>query len=154
MRNPIEILSLEDDPLQAEWIRQTIESGVAGSKVNHVGTESEFVARFPGIVAAPPTLILMDVMLRWADPSPNIPERPADVKKGGMRRAGLRCCTRLAANPKTRVIPVILYTVLQSSELTELEKELDMVPPNLLYVQKDSNPAELLKNIRELERGV
>src|ERR1039458_10474172 len=73
MRNPIEILSLEDDPLQAEWIRQTIESGVAGSKVNHVGTESEFVARFPGIVAAPPTLILMDVMLRWADPSPNIP---------------------------------------------------------------------------------
>jgi CheY-like chemotaxis protein len=150
MRNPIEILSVEDDPLQAEWIRQTIESGVSGSKVIHMSTESEFIARFPGIVSTPPKLILMDVMLRWADPSPNIPGRPADVKEGGMRRAGLRCCTRLAAEPKTRGIPVILYTVLQNSELKELEKELDMVPPNLLYVQKDSNPGELLKKIRRL----
>lgn len=153
MKSPIRILSVEDDPLGAEWIRQTIEGRMPGAKVSQIRTESEFVARLQEISAHPPSLILMDVMLRWADPSPHIPDRPTDVKSGGISRAGLRCCARLAANPETSAIPVILYTVLQDSEIRELERELPALPPHVSHVQKASNPTELLANIRKLTLG-
>jgi len=117
MKDSIEILSVEDDPLGAEWIRQAVESRIPGAKVNQINTESEFLTSLPEIAARPPSLILMDEMLRWADPSPHVPERPADVRAGGISRAGLRCCVRLAAKPETSAIPVILYTVLQNSEI-------------------------------------
>jgi CheY-like chemotaxis protein len=152
MKDSIEILSVEDDPLQAEWIRQTIEDRVAGTRVQQISTESEFVAKLSEIIANPPALILMDVMLRWADPSPNIPERPADVKNGGMQRAGLRCQVRLAADPATYGIPVILYTVLQNGELNQL-KASALMPAHVVHIQKDSDPSDLLREIRRLIRA-
>lgn len=147
MNDRIRIISVEDDPLQAAWIKQTIEEKINGTLVIQIATESEFVKKLPEIVANPPTLILLDVMLRWAEPSPNTPERPPDVKEGGMRRAGFRCWIRLSEDPESRDVPVVLYTVLEREELEEWPEKL---PPRLRFLHKDSDPEALETAIREL----
>ena len=147
MSDPIRIISVEDDPLQAAWIKHAIEQRIDGAAVIHIGTESEFIERLPEIAAHPPGVILLDVMLRWADPSPSIPERPADVKDRGMRRAGFRCWARLNENPKSRRVPVVLYTVLERNELEEWPTEL---PPRLRFLHKSSDPEALETAIREI----
>jgi CheY-like chemotaxis protein len=148
MSDSTRIISVEDDPLQAAWIKQTIEQKINGTLVIQIATESEFVKKLPEILADPPSLILLDVMLRWADPSPDIPERPLEVKEGGMRRAGLRCRERLSGNPATKNVPVVLYTVLDNQELAELEKELAGLLVRVEHVQKNSDPKELVETIQ------
>jgi CheY-like chemotaxis protein len=139
------ILIVEDDYIQANALRDALKREIPELKVDRIATESQFRAALPGLARDKPDVILMDVMLRWSDPAPQRPEPPEDVLQEGSRRSGLRCQRRLADNPETRDIPVILYTVLESSDL---QLELEDLRGNCVYLPKDSSVAPLVDEIR------
>jgi PleD family two-component response regulator len=145
----ISILSVEDDSMQADWIRSTLENELPETQVSRIGTEHEFISKFEEIANEPPRLILLDAMLRWTNPSPDMPERPEEVRQGGIAQAGLRCQKRLSQDLRTRDIPVIFYTVLQKSSLGSLVVEL---PKDLVMVQKNADPRELIGRVRQALR--
>ncbi len=141
------IVLVEDDHLQAEWVESCLEAAFRGVKVKKISTESEFYLQLDEISDARPDVFIIDVMLRWADPSPTMQEPPKEVKENGFYRAGLRCKEKILENEKARNIPIILYTVLEE---LDLEKALQDKSPNVAYLRKDSDSEPLIKMIRQV----
>ncbi len=139
------ILSVEDDPIQAQWICETIEAEFADATVECIATEQEFYAKLDAIASHPPDLILLDVMLRWTNPAPNIEPPPSEVREGGFFRAGLRCERLLAARESTRRVPVILYTVLDRSDL---EETVGASVAQVSFLRKEADPQPLVAAVR------
>jgi CheY-like chemotaxis protein len=140
------ILVVEDDHLQAEWITSNLEKAFPGATINRIDTESEFHRQLNYIARNPPDIIIIDVMLRWANPGPDIPPAPEEVRTHGFYRAGFRCKSLLAQNDLTKGIPLILYTVL---EYLDLQSDLQDLPARVVYLAKDSDPTHLVQKIRE-----
>ena len=105
-----------------------------------LSTESEFYAKFDDAVAMGFDLAIIDVMLRWADPSPDMKEPPPEVLEGGFFRAGIRCRNKLQYDPRTSAIPTIICTVLDENQL----------PPGIEVVSKGGDFAPLADRIRRL----
>jgi|ERR1017187_768435 CheY-like chemotaxis protein len=135
------ILLIEDDPVQAALMEKAIRERL-GAETFRIATESDFLARLDEIARRAPGAIVIDVMLRWADPAEQMPPTPVDYKKmGGYRRAGLRCQKKLMEGPRTRAIPAILYTVLP-------RESLHLGGTDLAYVQKGDGFDELLQRLQ------
>jgi CheY-like chemotaxis protein len=141
------ILLVEDDYLQAEWIHDCLRSAFQKLRFERIATEQEFYALVQGISDDYPDVIIIDIMLRWADPSRDMAPPPEEVQEGGFYRAGIRCERKLAGRDDMRNIPVILYTVL---ERIDLENEIDGLASNVTYLRKDSDSSALTERIREL----
>lgn len=143
MNHETRILLIEDDHLQA----QAIQSGLRNSLVREyphlvfetISTESDFYDRFDELAKRGCDLIIIDVMLRWADPSPQMKEPPAEVVEGGFFRAGVRCKQKLESDPRTSSTPAIIYTVLDDTRL----------PPGLEVVQKAGDITPLAERIKQ-----
>ena len=144
----MKILIVEDDHLQVDLIRARLQSAITHLGVRVVSTESEFRARLSEIEADTPDVIVMDVMLRWADPEPELKRPPKDIHDEGYYRAGLRCQRLLAERERTRNVPVILYTVLDRNDLAETIASL---PSNVIHIGKWT-PESLVTEIRRLTR--
>lgn len=146
------ILIVEDDHFQAQWIRTHLEKQMPDAVVQLIKTESAFRSQFEAITQAPPSVIVMDVMLRWADPQP--PEKmdlpPESIKANGFYRAGLRCAELLQTREETKDVPVILYTVLEQGDLNNDMKGL---PQTVSYVEKGKDLTPLIDLIREKGRS-
>jgi len=145
----MKILLVEDDYLQTDWVYSDLIREFPDAEIEKLSTESEFYSRLDGIAGASPDVILMDIMMRWAHPSPNIPPAPEEVKKDGFYRAGLRCIRLLSKSARTSRIPVILYTML---ERADLEEPLRKLPANVTYMQKESDLTPLFQRIRAVTR--
>lgn len=139
------IILVEDDHLQAEWAKSILEKAFGSVLIKRISTESEFYANLETFENSPPDLFVIDVMLRWTDPRPNMQPPPEEVVKDGFYRAGLRCERKLSEREKTRSIPVILYTVLED---IDLHPELGTLPHHVTYLRKDSDPTPLINQIR------
>jgi CheY-like chemotaxis protein len=148
----MKITVVEDDHLQAEWIESRLKTAFRGLVVKRINTESDFYRWLDEIVkgSEKPDLFIIDVMIRWADPSPTIAEPPAEVKENGVSRAGLRCKDQVLANSRTKDVPIILYTVLEESDL---EKALENRHPGVTYLRKDSSQESLIRMIRRILRA-
>ena len=140
---------VEDDHLQTGPLEENLKVAFPGAQVTVLGSEHQFREHLPRLVESPPDLVLMDVMLRWSLPSPNAPEPPADVTEGGYYRAGLRCANLLLADERSRTVPVVLYTILERSDL---ERDGQGLPDNSSYVGKSSDIEVLLRKVRTLLR--
>lgn len=140
---------VEDDHLQRGPLEENLKIAFPGSQVAVLGSEHEFREYLPRLVESPPDLVLMDVMLRWSLPSPKAAEPPADVTEGGYYRAGLRCATLLLSDERSRTVPVVLYTILERSDL---ERDGQGLPANSSYVGKSSDVDALLRRVRALLR--
>jgi CheY-like chemotaxis protein len=140
------ILIVEDDHQQVELIEKALhkEPQFAGSdtKIQRISTERQFVDGFNEISSNPPHVILMDVMLRWDDPSPDF-----QLPKGyeGFHRAGLRNTEILAKDQRTRNIPVILYTLLTEENLKGIPER-----PNVFYLSKVSTLEPMVQLVRSV----
>lgn len=142
------IYIVDDDPLQSSWIYQNLQQVFSRAKIVRISTEHEFRSRFEEIANSPADkLIIMDVMLRWTDPAPNLPTPPEDVLRESFYRAGLRCCRLLANHKETENIPVILYTVLEEADLGD---DLSALPSTVSYLPKESDAQPLIDKIRML----
>lgn len=140
------IVIVEDDFRQAAWMNERIKGRWPAANVERLNTELDFREALPRLAAHPPSLIILDVMLRWQDLSPTMVARPDDVKAEGVYRAGLRCERLLAQDERTRDVPVILYTTLDAPDM---QGPLKVLPCNVRYVRKDTEARELLEAICE-----
>jgi len=139
------ILLVEDDYLQADAVLPVLRKEFPDIRVDIIKTEQEFRQRLEEILAAPPDLVIMDVMIRWTKPSPKFDPPPSDVTEGGRFRAGLRCERLLAErNPE---IPVILYSVLGTDDFRK-----DELPnrPGVLFLSKIPDPGPFVRAVGQL----
>ncbi len=110
----MKIWLVEDDFLQAETIEKALSEHY--SEVVIITSESEFCRRVEEIVKGQPCALVLDVMLRWADPGPETPVPPPIVKDKGPYLAGFRCLEKLA-EAGGQALPVVLFTVLDRSDV-------------------------------------
>lgn len=141
------IAIVEDDHLQEGPLAEHLELGLPDVEVESLATELDVRRALDGWRTDPPDAVVLDVMLRWADPAPDAPEPPPDVVEGGYYRAGLRCAELLAEDDALRRVPVVLYTILERSDL---EREGRALPPNSTYVGKGSDMDAVVRALRRL----
>src|SRR5262245_16243553 len=131
------ILIVEDDHSQAELIEEALQKEADLNstiyEIRRVSTESQFRDQLNDIAERNPDVIVMDVMLRWTDPAPDMKAPPDDILKEGCFRAGVRNAWLLAGNESTKRIPVILYTMLEKIDLGDTSELLEVT-----YLPKDS----------------
>jgi CheY-like chemotaxis protein len=142
----MKILLVEDDSLQAETLFRDLQLAFPSAVIEVIRTECAFGDAFESIASAPPDVVVMDVMLRWDDPGPNIRRPPDEVRRNGIYRAGLRCVRRLTEDQRTEAIPAILYTVL---EYHDLASDIPSVP-SVVHLRKDSSVQPLIRLIRSI----
>jgi hypothetical protein len=109
------IVLVEDDHRQRAAYAKAIKRQFPSYTVQLVRTEKEFRDKLAADwVRNPPSLFVIDVMLRWTDPHPHMEIPPDDVLPDGSRRAGIRCAKlarrRLGPNPQ-----IILVSVLEEN---------------------------------------
>jgi CheY-like chemotaxis protein len=136
---------VEDDHLQEGPLADNLAGLFPDATVEALATEEQFRSHLPRMREAPPDLVVMDVMLRWAFPRPNLPSPPDDVLAGGYYRAGLRCARLMLADNRLKRVPVVLYTILERSDL---ERDGVSLPSNATYIGKKSEPDVLARHIR------
>lgn len=141
----MKILLVEDDYIQSDLICEALEQAFPSDVVELIRTEHEFRSRLVDIKARPPDIIILDIMLRWTLPSRDMPELPQDVREEGLYRAGFRCKKLLSEHARTRDIPVILYTVMEVSDIAE---DLQDIASGAVYLRKEADMTSLIQLIR------
>jgi DNA-binding NarL/FixJ family response regulator len=140
------IVIVEDDFLQEGPLEQHLYSAFPAATIETLCTESECREKLSAYRQHPPDVVIMDVMLRWASPSPNAPAPPPDVVAGDYFRAGLRCAELMSRDEKLSQVPVIVYTILERSDLERDGERL----PAVSYVRKSADLDILTRKVREL----
>ncbi|MGB7923155.1 MAG: hypothetical protein WCF57_07915 [Pyrinomonadaceae bacterium] len=143
------VLIVEDDKVQYQFLKKALEDSASiNVDVERISTEKGFRDKFPDIALNKPNVILMDIMLRWADPAPDLAPPPPEVKNDGFYRAGLRCERMLAGDERTNDIPVIIYSVLEYDDLGDERPQ----RPEVKYMDKDFDAKAIERMIREIAR--
>jgi CheY-like chemotaxis protein len=143
------IVVLEDDHLQEDLLKDQLKRSFPAARIDTLVTEQQFREHLSEFRQEKPSVIVMDVMLRWAFPSPNAPAPPADVESGGYQRAGFRCAEMIFQDPALRHIPVIYYTILEGGDL---EPDTRSLSGNTIHVRKSKDHEFLARKIRDLLR--
>ncbi len=91
--------------------------------------------------------VLINTMIRWADPDPNMEKPPQEILEVGFYRASFRCSKMLNEDERTRNIPVILYTILDIEDIEEIEDEIKNLP-QVTYLIKGFNEKNLVEVIQ------
>jgi CheY-like chemotaxis protein len=141
------ILIVEDDKIQLELLIRGLNEVFSTPRITSFRTEKEFRGALETIAMNPPDVIILDIMLKWTEPSRDQEPAPPDVIAGKFYRAGFRCQELLQRGDKTRNVPVILYTVVG---LDEYLSERATLPSNVRILQKEAKLDNLLSVIHEL----
>jgi hypothetical protein len=139
------IVVVEDDYLQRDWISGLLARDLPRVKPELVRSEFEFRERLARWRKDPPAAFIIDVMLCWAQPSRSIPDAPEEVARDGFYTAGIRCQALLGVDEILRRIPVLLYTILDRGDL---EKSLERWPQGVAHIKKGDSEGALLDWIR------
>ena len=131
------VLVIEDDSVQANTLARRIQERFPGVKVKIINTESNFHKQLPSLNPAEVRVAVVDMMLRWADPAPEMEMPSQEIIDEGFFVGGLRCRKALVA----RGIPAIIYTVLDRESVPGLK------PPEIEYVRKGPNAEDLLTSL-------
>jgi DNA-binding NarL/FixJ family response regulator len=135
------ILLVEDDWVQEESMREAIHDAFPNASIESLCTELEFRNELDRIVADPPDLVILDIMIRWTDPSPDLDESvlPLELSR---QDAGLRCHQLLAErSPHTRTL---LYSILDKEDIGR------EFPSNVDYLQKGDGLDRLINKIARM----
>ena len=140
------ILVLEDDPLYEKSLRQQLEEGIPNVEIRVLHTESEFYNWTDDPASRPPDVFVLDVMVRWTDSAEEMPAPPLVVRQARFFEAGLRCEERLRNRPRMAAIPVVLFTVLDRSDLENRMRAIQSAR-KLRYVRKDEDIAAAVASV-------
>lgn len=143
------IVIVEDDHLQEGPLQEYLSDAISDAEIETISTELEFRTRLPALRERVPDLVVMDVMLRWTFPAPDAVAPPEDIAVDGYYRAGLRCARLLADDPRLSGVPVVLYTILERSDL---ERDGEALPENSTYLGKNAELDVLSRKVRGLLR--
>ena len=138
------IYVVEDDYHQAQWTLERIKEEFGESvEVQLITTHYQFNQRLEEIGLRLPVCIILDVMLPWTDTE--VSEQPANMDS--FMTAGIDCLKKLHGDPRTAAIPVLIYTVLDRSDLTGL-------PDGTAFLRKDSPDYRMIAWVKEaLSKG-
>lgn len=111
----MDIVIVEDEFLAAQALSEDILKAFPNAQIGIIPTESEFCDNLDRLVRTPPSAIILDMMIRWADAREGSPPSPPEVAEAGPWRAGKRCLDRL----RQRGIrcPVAIYSILDEEDL-------------------------------------
>lgn len=139
------IIIIEDDPVQYKFIEETLEQkDFTNLRLERIKFEAEFRNRFDEIAKDRPEILILDVMIRWTDPSPNMEKPPQKIIDDGFYRAGIRCIQMLNDDKRTKNIPIIVYSVLEEDTLKDEIKYF----PQAKYLYKDFDARRLINTIQ------
>src|ERR1035438_6096801 len=85
------IVIAEDDKIQADEFVRNLSEVFSEAAVTLFRTEKEFRDGLESIAMDPPDIVILDIMMRWTDPSLDHHHAPPDVKAGKFQRADGRC---------------------------------------------------------------
>lgn len=135
---------VEDDNAQQKPIADALQDAWRKAEVRPFVCERAVYEELDSLTEIDvPAFVVCDVRLRWSDTS----EHPEPARHRDYRVAGIRCCKRLIGHPLTRQTPVILYSVYNDLDLSE---EMKGQPPNVKFLPKGRNPADLIGLAQEL----
>ena len=143
----MKIVLLEDDYLQSDLIISEIQASLKNVRITLIDTEFSFLSSFSDFEKDLPDVFLLDIMIRWADTSPNIPPAPQEVKEEGFFTAGFRCQRTLTQNSKLKDIPIIFYSVLDK---IDLEDKLKNMPKTVSHVSKEKDISYLVDHMKRI----
>lgn len=142
--HPLRVVIVEDSASSA--LEEELRSAFAGIQVEIFTCESDFHDALRAIVANPPDLFIIDMLLRWTTPRPQMPPRPPHATR---YRAGVRCVQALLASP-AKEVPVIIHSVLERAEIAEMTT----FPTSVSYVQKGNGVAATVRAVLETTRDL
>lgn len=141
------ILLVEDDHYIERDLISTLVGEHPNVSIDTIETEREFVESQPAIESYPPDLIILDVMLPWDYPRPDL-TLPPDTDDDTFRLAGVRIYQRLRDTPCLSGIPVIFHSVF---DIDSLKEALGDRPSHVLIVPKSSiSVSDILVTMRSL----
>lgn len=143
----MKILIVEDDWLQSENLISEISLRLPNSKITLLESELAFRQQIFSPEFEIPDIILLDIMLRWTNPSPNMSMPPSDIKEEGFYNAGFRCQKLLSNDERLKHIPIILYSVLTK---LDLENQLRSIPAGVTHFLKDNDIVSLINLIKKI----
>ena len=135
----LRVLLLEDDYLQRRNICEALETE-SEAEVQTKSTESEFRKDFEQIAMNPPDVAVLDLMVRWANPTREWDNEPDQMSRSP-EIAGLRCADLLRNDPRTQKVKVILYSVLGSEDIGA------KFPEGVTSVVKETDFRDLLEAV-------
>lgn len=141
------VLIVEDDHFQSEALESLLEAEIPGTVIFRIRTEREFRQKFEEIALDQPDVVIMDIMLRWTDPSPSMDMPPQDVLSDGFYRAGLRCTKLLLGDPRTRRCHIVVYSALSHERLAS---DVAGFGRNAVFMSKAKPHEHLLQLLRFL----
>jgi CheY-like chemotaxis protein len=107
----IRILVIEDEYEDYLMAKGLLEDEFPGVIVVRLATELKFRRWIAQLQMPLPDLVILDNMLPWTVPAPELESPPEEVANAGPWNAGLRCYELLRARPECSHIPVIILTI-------------------------------------------
>lgn len=142
-------LLLEDDTEQFDVVSNALRQELPHIKIQRISTESAFRRELEAVYLNPPHVFVIDVMLRWTDPSAEYEPMPPEIRAdSGHYRAGFRCAQMLAESKSTSNVPVIIYSVIDEGDLKAEIERLGLNLPNLRFIRKQSYVSNLAEEIK------
>ena len=145
---------VEDDPTQAQDILAVLKKAFPTQSHQCMKTEDQFLAALGSTPLVAPDVVIFDVMLAWTEIGDGGTVTPAPEnyeESGGFFKGGIRCAEALWANPATREVPGVLFTVLSNGDLANDLKRLEERPVH--YLSKKEPPEKLIALLRSLIGG-
>jgi len=142
---------VEDDPMQAKNTLAVLTNAFPEHSCEWMKTEQQFLTVLGAEPLAVPDIVILDVMLPWTEIGEDGTVTPAPEcfeETGGIFRSGLRCAEALWANPATREVPGVLFTVLTDGDLAAELKRLKGRPVH--WLSKKEPPQRLIALVRSL----
>jgi len=131
------VLIIEDDSIQARRLEELVLRYYPGIAVDRISTELVFLQRFPAMRNSEYRVSLVDMMLRWTDPAPQMEPPPREIVEEGFFVGGLRCRRKLLE----KQIPSIIFTVHNSESFPQLQEE------GVEFLQKGPSYEPVLKKL-------
>jgi CheY-like chemotaxis protein len=112
-------------------------------------TESNFQSEFVILrKGTPPDLVIIDQMIKWADPALDLPQATEEVRREGYLRAGFRAFEAIrGAWPD---IPVIFYSEIDEKSIQSELQSYTMTTRRVSVLTKDAEGRRLSNEIRKL----
>ena len=143
----MKIILVEDDHMQSTPLIRIIKQRIPDAKILLFETELAFKNFLSSNTDRKPNVFIIDIMLRWTDPSPDMVKMPPEVTSGGIYLAGFRCQEAIYNIVELKNVPIILITMLDKEDL---KNEIRNLPKNVTFFSKDGENHELVEKLLEL----
>ena len=139
---------VDDDPLFNEEVIAELGGRFPSLQIEVIKTEKEFRERLADPAKFNFDLVILDVMVHWADQSEESLPDPATVK-GGYFRAGIRCLEEILKREELATVPVIIHSALDKDQVLAKVREQKLAEDHLTIISKRSDLANFCEAVQK-----